>query len=228
MKRRYKILLIIISGIIITIIINSVTLKNKLTLVSMGDGVSLGMTPYKVAGSSFNDYLKAILEENHKLDEYNNEFSQSHLKIHELNEIIEDNVLGKFTRIPIKQTIAKAEILTICIGMDELADDSLEDNMTIEIIENYLNEYQKLLKTIRTFYDKKIIIIGLYPTYNLEKKDIVEINNSLKKIAGKYNCQFLDILPFYLNAEYFLEKTSYYMNYKAHKKIAVMLKEMII
>lgn len=228
MKRRYKLLLIIVSGIIITIIINSITLKNKITLVSLGDGFSLGMTPYNVAGSSFNDYLKEILDENNKLDEYNNEFSQAHLKIHELNEILEDNTLGKFTRIPIKQTIAKAEILTISIGLDELADASLEGNITIDILENYLKEYNNLLETIRNFYDKKIIIIGLYPAYNFDRNDAIEVNNSLKKLAGKFNSQFLDILPFYLNNEYFLDKTSYYMNYKAHEKIAILLEEMIL
>ncbi len=228
MKRRYKLLLIIVSGIIITIIINSITLKNKITLVSLGDGFSLGMTPYNVAGSSFNDYLKEILDENNKLDEYNNEFSQAHLKIHELNEILEDNTLGKFTRIPIKQTIAKAEILTISIGLDELADASLEGNITIDILENYLKEYNNLLETIRNFYDKKIIIIGLYPAYNFDRNDAIEVNNSLKKLAGEFNSQFLDILPFYLNNEYFLDKTSYYMNYKAHEKIATLLEEMIL
>ena len=228
MKRRYKLLLIIVSGIIITIIINSITLKNKISLVSLGDGFSLGMTPYNVAGSSFNDYLKEILDENNKLDEYNNEFSQAHLKIHELNEILEDNTLGKFTRIPIKQTIAKAEILTISIGLDELADASLEGNITIDILENYLKEYNNLLETIRNFYDKKIIIIGLYPAYNFDRNDAIEVNNSLKKLAGEFNSQFLDILPFYLNNEYFLDKTSYYMNYKAHEKIATLLEEMIL
>ena len=228
MKRRYKLLLIIVSGIIITIIINSITLKNKITLVSLGDGFSLGMTPYNVAGSSFNDYLKEILDENNKLDEYNNEFSQAHLKIHELNEILEDNTLGKFTRIPIKQTIAKAEILTISIGLDEIADASLEGNITIDILENYLKEYNNLLETIRNFYDKKIIIIGLYPAYNFDRNDAIEVNNSLKKLAGEFNSQFLDILPFYLNNEYFLDKTSYYMNYKAHEKIATLLEEMIL
>ena len=228
MKRRYKLLLIIVSGIIITIIINSITLKNKITVVSLGDGFSLGMTPYNVAGSSFNDYLKEILDENNKLDEYNNEFSQAHLKIHELNEILEDNTLGKFTRIPIKQTIAKAEILTISIGLDELADASLEGNITIDILENYLKEYNNLLETIRNFYDKKIIIIGLYPAYNFDRNDAIEVNNSLKKLAGEFNSQFLDILPFYLNNEYFLDKTSYYMNYKAHEKIATLLEEMIL
>ena len=81
MKRRYKLLLIISVGALATILINFVTFKNKISLVSLGDGFSLGMTPYNVAGPSFNDYLKENLESQKKLDSYNNEFSQAHLRL---------------------------------------------------------------------------------------------------------------------------------------------------
>ena len=227
MKRRYKLLIIILVGAALTILINFVTFKNKLNLVSLGDGFSLGMTPYNVAGPSFNDYLKEYLEAKNKLANYNNEFSQAHLKAHELNDNLEDNALGKFTRIPIKQTIASAEILTISIGLDEFADLSIQNNLTSESADNYLKEMDTLLKTIREFYDKKIIIVGLYPAYKFDQKDAVEINTSLKKLAGKYNALFLDILAYYLNESYYLDKTSYYLNYKAHQKISEDLIKMI-
>ena len=227
MKRRYKLLIIILVGAALTILINFVTFKNKLNLVSLGDGFSLGMRPYNVAGPSYNDYLKEYLEAKNKLANYNNEFCQAHLKGHELNDNLEDNALGKFTRIPIKQTIASAEILTISIGLDEFADLSIQNNLTSESADNYLKEMDTLLKTIREFYDKKIIIVRLYPAYKFDQKDAVEINNSLKKLAGKYNALFLDILAYYLNESYYLDKTSYYLNYKAHQKISEDLIKMI-
>ena len=227
MKRRYKLLLIIVIGAALTILINFITVKSLINLVSIGDGFSLGMTPYNVAGPSFNDYLKDKLENKNKLDKYNNEFSLSHLTIHELNEYMEDNTLGKFTRIPIKQTIASADIITLSIGLDEFADLSLQNNLTIEKMENYIKEYELFLQTIREFYDKEIIIIGLYPAYKFDKSDAYEINHNLKKLAGKYNCQFLDIMAYYLNDSYYLDKTSYYLNYKAHQSIAENLWAMI-
>ena len=130
MKRRYKLLLIILIGAAVTILINCITIKNKIAIVSLGDGLSLGMTSYNVAGPSFNDYLKEYAEEKNILDSYNNEFSQNHLTIHELNELLEDNAVGEFTKTPIKQIIASADILTISIGMDEFADLSLQKNLT--------------------------------------------------------------------------------------------------
>lgn len=228
MKRRYKLILIITVGAILTLLVNTITVDNKIMLVSIGDGLSLGMTPYKVAGTSFNDYLKEELESKKKLQGYNNEFSQSYLTIHELNEYIEDNLVGKFTRVPIKQTLAKADVITISIGIDEFAQKSLQNTINNEQIESYINEMKLLLKSIREFYDKKIIIIGLYPAYNFEKKDVIEVNNKLKKEAGKYNCLFYDIYPFYLNNSYFLTNTSYYINYLAHQKIASDLLKMLL
>lgn len=227
MKRRYKLLLIILLGASATFLINFITFKNKINLVSLGDGFSLGMTPYNVAGPSFNDYLKENLESQKKLDNYNNEFSQSHLRIHELNDYLEDNALGKFTRIPIKQTIASADIITLSIGLDEFADLSIQNNLSTEAMDNYLKEIEIFLQTIREFYDKKIIMVGLYPAYKFDQKDAIEINNSLKKICGKYDTYFLDIIAYYLNDSYYLDKTSYYLNYQAHKKIANDLTKML-
>ena len=227
MKRRYKLLLIILLGVIFTFLINFITVKDKINLVSLGDGFSLGMTPYNVAGPSFNDYLKEKLEKKNKLGTYNNEFSIAHLRIHELNDYLEDNTLGKFTRIPIKQTIAAADIITLSIGLDEFADLSLQNNLTTEAMENYINEIEIFLKTIREFYDKKIIIIGLYSAYKFNQFDAIELNLSLQKICGKYNAYFLDIIAYHLNKSYYLDKTSYYLNYKAHKKIANDLMKML-
>lgn len=223
LKRRYKLLLIILIGAILTIIINKTTVESKITLVSLGDGFSVGMTPYKVVGTSFNDYLKEMYENANILDYSNNEFSINHLSIHDLNEYIEENSIGKFTRTPIKQTLAQADIITIAIGLDEFADISLQDDISKENIENYIKEMNILLSSIREFSDKKIIVIGLYPAYNFTKKDAVEINSQISKVCGKYNVNFLDILAISLNEDYYLEKTSYYMNYLAHKKIADLI-----
>lgn len=223
MKRRYKLLLIILAGVIATVIINSCRVMPKTSITSLGDSLSLGMTPYNVAGTSFNDYLKERLEGINKLDSFNNEFSINHLRIHELNDYLKENVIGKYTRVPIKQTLAKSELITLAIGIDEFASNSISEDITSEIIDNYISEVNKFLKNLREFYDGKIVIIGLYPAYNFNKKDAVEVNSKLQVLCGKYSASFLDILALSLNPEYYLEKNSYYLNYKAHSEIAKML-----
>lgn len=223
MKRRYQLLLIILIGIILTIIINSFHIISKTNITALGDGLSAGMTPYNVVGTSFNDYLKEKLEKENNLSNYNYEFSYVHQTIHELNEHIEENNYGKTTKTPIKQIIAKSDIVTISIGMDEFVSISLVDKINDEMIYNYLKEMDNLLSKIREFYKKDIIVIGLYPANNLTKKDVIEINFNLKKICGKHNAHFIDIIALSLNEEYYLEKNSFYMNYLAHKEIAKMI-----
>ena len=223
MKRRYKLLLIILIGMVATIIINSCRLVPKTTVTALGDSLSLGMTPYNVAGTSFNDYLKERLENAKKLDVFNNEFSLNHLRIHELNDYLSDNVIGKYTRVPIKQTLAKSELITLAIGIDEFASNSIAEDITSEVIDNYISEINKFLKSLREFYDEKIVVIGLYPAYNFNKKDAVEVNSKLQILCGKYNASFLDILAISLKPEYYLEQNSYYLNYKAHHEISKML-----
>ncbi len=213
MKRRYKLLIIILLGIILTIFINSMRITSKTNLVALGDGLSNGMTPYNVAGTSFNDYLKE------KLDTYNLEFSYANQSVHELNEHLSKNALGKYTKTPIKQILAKASIITIAIGIDEFASKSLTEEITADTIDNYILEVNTLLSSIRYFYDKDIVVIGLYPAYNFLKKDAIEVNAKLKTLCGKYNTYFLDIIDFPLHEEYYLQDSSYYMNYIAHKEI---------
>ena len=223
MKRRYKLIIIIIIGAILTILINKTVIKNKVTLVSIGDSFSLAATPYNVAGTSFSDYLKEMYEDNNELEGYNNEFAMNHLTIHELNNYLEKNILGTNSRVPIKQTLAKAEVITIAIGIDEIASISLEQNINEYIINNYLEEMEMLLQSIREFSDKNIVLIGLYPANKFDKNDAITVNKELNKLCGKYKVHFLDILAESLQEENYFSKDSYYMNYKAHKKIANML-----
>ena len=223
MKRRYKLLLIILIGTILTIFINSLRVTSKTTFTSLGDGLSIGMTPYNVAGTSFNDYLKEKLEKNNDLESYNNEFSYVHQTIHELNEHLNNNDYGKKTRTPIKQIIAKSDLLTLAIGIDEFASKSQVEEITSEIINNYIADINIFLKNIREFYDKQIIVIGVYPALQFSKKDAIEVNSKIKVLCGKYNTQFLDIIATSLHEEYYLEKSSYYMNYLAHKDISKTL-----
>lgn len=219
MKRRYQLLLIIIVGIFLTIFINNTTVENKISYVAIGDGVSLGMTAYNVVGYSYNDYFVENIENKNKLQNYNNEFSIQHLTIEKLNDYLEDNVTGVKSKIPFKQTLAKGDIIIINIGMDEFIDLAIKNKISDAYIEKYIHDYNQFIKNIRTFYDKELIIIGLYPVYNLDKNTIYNINKGLQSIAVDNKSKFLDITAISLNEEYYLDNTSYYMNYKGHKAI---------
>lgn len=219
MKRRYKLLIIILIGCIMTIIIYFRAQTSKVNLVALGDGLSLGMTPYNVAGISFNDYLQEYLANKNNLNSFNKEFCAVHLDVEKLNDMLEENVKGTKSHKPIKQIIEQADILTIAIGLDEFADLSLRNVDYDSYINDYLMNYKSILSTIRTFYDKTIIILGIYPAYDLDKNTTITINKEIEKLALKYQTKYLDLLPISLNKNYYLQPTSYYLSYQAHQKI---------
>lgn len=213
MKRRYKLLLIVLIGGIITFLININIKEEKLNLVALGDSFCLGYIDKKTPGISFNDYLKDKL----KVNNYNNEFCSQNLTISALNNMLDKNTIGKKKKIPIKQIINQADLLTIAIGVDEFYYYSIFSNLDKN---NYLKEYNKLIKNIRSFYNNRIIIISLYPFIGIDKNTILDINEGLKRIAMNNNTEYIDIFAYTLNKDYFYNNETIYLNYRAHKNIA--------
>ena len=119
-----KIIIITLLGSILSIIIYFYTRKEEINIVSLGDGISIGMTPYNIEGYSYNDYLKNTYDNIHKLNKYY-EFGSFGKTARELIYEIKENKTKSFKddKIEIQRAINEADILTISIGMDELSDD---------------------------------------------------------------------------------------------------------
>ena len=122
--------------------------------------------------------------------------------------------------IEIKQAINQADILTIAIGMDELANIKI----TNQIKEEYLHDMEELLSMIKMLNDKKVIVISLYTWGKNDFLTIEKINASLRDIALTNGFYFIDINKILMNKEYYLTKDSYYINYLGHKAIYNELK----
>ena len=223
MKRRYKLLIIIVVGTILGILINHTKANYKITIVAMGDSFSVAKTPYRIPGSSFTDYVSEYLDSENRLENYNYEYSIDHLTISDLVTNLDNNTIGTKSKTPIKQVLAKAEIITIAIGIDEFGDTSLRKDITEDDINEFIMKYKELLTKIREFYQKDIIIIGLYPVYNFKQSSAIEVNKKLSILCGNYNAKFIDIMPYAINDEYHFSNDYYYLNYKVHKKIAEII-----
>ena len=213
MKRRYKLLLIILIGAIITFFININTKKDELNLVALGDSFCLGYIDNKTQGISFNDYLKERLI----VDNYNNEFCKRNLTIDNLLNMLDKNTLGIKSNIPIQQVINNADILTLAIGIDEINYYAMYSNVNKD---SFIDNYNKLIKYIRSFYNNRITIISLYPFNGIDKNTILDINNGIKRIAMDNNAEYIDIFAYALNKDYFYNNKTIYLNYRAHKNIA--------
>lgn len=215
-----KIIFIILIGIIITFIIYNQNKNQDIYFMTLGDGLSTGMTAYNVEGYSYNDYIRDYLESEQKLEKYITGFSKTNQTVENLITSIENNYQLEETNLPIQQALAKSELITIGIGMDELANISLKTNIPTKEIEDYKKDMDHLLKLIRNFNDKKIYLLSLYKGYNISEEELNDMNSFLKQISEKYHLIYIDIQNITENPQYFLLNNSYYLNYKGHNEIA--------
>lgn len=215
-----KIIFIILIGIIITFIIYNQNKNQDIYFMTLGDGLSTGMTAYNVEGYSYNDYIRDYLESEQKLEKYITGFSKTNQTVENLITSIENNYQLEETNLPIQQALAKSELITIGIGMDELANISLKTNIPTKEIEDYKKDMDHLLKLIRNFNDKKIYLLSLYKGYNISEEELNDMNSFLKQISEKYHLNYIDIQNINENPQYFLLNNSYYLNYKGHNEIA--------
>ena len=219
-----KLILITLIGGILSIIIYVFTQNNEITIMSIGDGLSSGETPYGIEGYSFNDYLKEDYLTIHKLNNYI-EYASRDKTIKELIYEIKENkeITLKNEKIEIKQAINKADILTIAIGMDELANNKI----TSKIKNEYLHDLEELFSMINLLNKNKVVIISLYTWGKNDLLTIEKLNASVRDIALTNNFEFVDINKILMNEEYFFQKNSYYINYLGHKRIYEEIKKVL-
>lgn len=224
---KYKILIILLIGTILTSAIYFNSEKNEINLLALGDGISTGMTSYHVEGYDFNDYLTEYLNESKKLDKYYKFFNETDETLNTLITKIDNNVNNIEQKIKIKQAIKKADIITLAIGMDELNNYASKSNLGSTKINGFLKKYNELLKKIRNLNDKKIFVIGLYNSNKINISKIEKINIELENITKKYNCEFIDIENITEYKEFFTLNNNYYLNYKGQKYIYEIIKNKI-
>lgn len=211
-----KIILIAILGSILSVIIYFYTKNDEINIVSLGDGLSIGMTPYNIEGYSYNDYLKEDYDKLHKLNKYY-EFGSFGKTVKELIYEIKENETKviKNEKVEIQRAINEADILTICIGMDELS----EDKITKSIILDYEDDIKELLSMIKMLNNKKVIVLGLYTINKEELPNIDKLNAIIHDACVSNDFEFVDISKLVNNKDYYLSKSSYYINYIGHKTI---------
>lgn len=221
MKKR--IIMVVILGAFLSIVIYFFTRNDEVMLVSLGDGLSLGMTPYGIEGISFNDYLMSDYKIEKKLKNYLSFFSEERKTVKELIYEIKDNktVIYKDKRLEIQRVISEADILTLAIGMDELSSIKITRN----IKEEFIYQYQELLDLLRKLNQNKIVIISLYAWGNNDFLTIEKINAQLRDMAITRGIIFIDVNKMFMTDEYYLVKNSYYINYLGHHLIYEEIKK---
>lgn len=223
MKRKYKLLIIILTSIIFTYLIYIFNKDDKINFVALGDGIASGETSYNIDGISFNDYIKEYFDNKKLLNNYDNKYAYKNYKISELINDLKSNEIKDSEELYIKQILHQADIITICIGEEELVKLSMTADLNTEYLKKIINEYDSFIHMLKEITEAKIIIVGFYENNYLDKSETIVLNSELSNIAIKYNAIFINIGDLMLNKEYYLDNKSYYFNYKGHKAIAEII-----
>ena len=222
---KYKILIIILLGVLFTSLIYFHTSKETKNILALGDSISIGMTSYHINGYDYNDYLRDYLNSKKELGNYYKNFNESDETASNLLTKINNNIENTLEKTKLKQAIKEANIITIALGMDELNNYAKKNNLGTTKINGFLNKYEQVLKNIRSINNKKIYLIGLYPTNLVKETKINKINEELKKLSKRYNLEYIDIENIREQEYFFASTNDYYLNYKGQEYIFNKIKD---
>ena len=197
---------ILIIGIIILsiFIIYMTTIDKKVYFLSLGDEIALGITKEGYYEKNYNDYIKEYLEKIKKLEIYINDYTTQGYRITDIINDTKNNKEIEETQTTIKNTLIKADLITLAIGTNdiiskidrELRLTKIDYNRIYENIKTINEDLDTLLKLIREYCKEDIILIGI--NINTEDENLNEIinyaNESFKEIANKYNIIYIDNL----------------------------------
>lgn len=207
-----KKLIILIFIMSLPILIYVMTINNKIYYLALGDSLAAGQSPYKSMTYGYADYVADNLRARKKLDFYTKGFAVSNYRIIDLINDINDNKRIKTDNkeITIKHALAKADIISISIGFNDLlykmginGFDLIYYSETdlIKYIDEVILDVEKLLVVVKKYCKEDILLIGYYNPYWHMKEEyanklepvFIHANSSMKKISRKYDIIYIDI-----------------------------------
>lgn len=217
MKKLIKLVVLIIISFSVYFIYQDTKNKN-ITIINIGDSLALGINSYGMKEYGYIDYYKDYLIKDTKV-KIIKKYSEKDLSINKMLNQIQTNSI-------IKRDLLDTNQIIMVLGYNDLKYQiSIQDNITKNkmnnIIKNIEKDYLRLIKEIRKYYKKDILVIGYYSS---NKEDyylnygLRELNKVLKE---NKEITFIDIENLRQNStKYFSNPNSYYPNQYGYKEIA--------
>ena len=195
---------ILILGIIILsiFIIYLTTIDKKVYFLSLGDEIALGFTKEGYYELNYNDYIKEYLENKNKLEIYINDFTTQGYRITDIINDINKNKELEETNKTIKNTLIKADLVTLSIGTNDIISQiereykltKIDYNRIYKNIKQITEDLDKLLKLLREYCKEDIILVGINITTEDEKiNEIINYaNETFEQISNKYNITYIN------------------------------------
>ena len=174
MNKVQKLLTLILMSLSVYFIYQS-TNQKTIKIISLGDGISLGINSYGIKEYSPVEYMKDYLQKQQKAIQIKT-YADKEIMIKELTEQIKTNNT-------IKRDLLEAHLLVLSIGYNDVIYKlSLEESdyfSSRKQLTEIKKDYEFLIKEIRKYYKNEIIQIGFYGTNKNDyycKKELLELN----------------------------------------------------
>ena len=110
------------------------TKESNIKILSLGDGLSLGINSYTMKDYSYINYYKDYLLSENKKVTVIDDYSKQDLTIHELRELIKNNNT-------LKRDLRESDMLFLTVGYNDLLYKmSLEEEISISKINSIIND----------------------------------------------------------------------------------------
>ena len=225
-----KIILILV---LISIVLIGINVKdNKISYISIGDGLSKGMNYNNFESIGYSDYLYNYLKKNNKIELYTKDFSNENNRITDIIDDINNNISININnkKIYIQNAIKNADILTISIGMNQILykyGNHVNDGYMYSYIDECISDLNKLIKIITKLNNKDIFLLGFYnPTDDNELDEFIKYtNNKIKDLCSNYKISYIDTYTIFNNNKHLIyNENNYYPNQDGYKLIANSIK----
>ena len=214
MKKLIKLLILILLNISVYFIYNN-TKNSTYRILILGDNLSLANK------QTYIDYYKTYKLKKYHQVYLNKSYSKKDLSVSNLRKDIQANKT-------IKRDLISTNILIINVGYNDLVYkiSLLEDknpNKLATILNEIRNDYLSLIKEIKKYYHKDIIVIGYYPSLKDDyylNKGITYLNKILREPTKVI---YIDTYNDLNNNKYFSNPNTYFPNTLGHQVISKKL-----
>ncbi len=216
-KLKKLIILILLSCSVYFIYQN--TKNSVFNITNIGDNLAIGVNPYGIKESGYIEYIKDYINAQNKSVYIENNFNKKDLTINILLEQVKNNP-------NIKKTLSESNLLILAIGYNDLLYKlSLKEKINMKNLNEVINEisddYNDMIKEIRRFYKRDIIVIGYY----CSNKESYYLNKGIRKLnetlSNSKEVTYIDTYNLLSNREkYFPNPHLNYPNNIGYQEIA--------
>ena len=201
---KIKILVISFCAFLFSFFIYSVYSDSRLFVLSLGDELALGATPFNFYGDGYNDFLKNFLNKNDIVSDYNDYFISGgetyESMVHKFDEDYVINVKDK--DVSLRQSIAKADVIIISLSHEKTFDKcSNSKSNFISYIDSYFSNLNMFIDKVNKISVADMVVIGMY-CYDYNE----EINQYITELASN-----LDSKVKYINLYKDIHDSNFYL-----------------